>query len=190
MQFKNRPAIGIKPPRLWTEAGLSIGSMIVVSGADAREKIDHIVCHEMTHAYCVNLELPMWLNEGLAMVTVDKYLGKQTVKPESLELLKRKNHRRTPESHRTAMDMGHEFFAFQYVRGYWITRFLDETRPELLRRLLKGRRLDWEVTKEIAQELGMDRHRFWEEVDQVVLDHFSVEAMPQSTPEPQLPTSF
>ena len=86
-RYGKRRVIGIKPPHLLRSADSSLGELIFIKEGDMNEKMRHITCHELTHAFASHLRLARWLNEGLAMVTVDKLVDKPTVKPETLETL-------------------------------------------------------------------------------------------------------
>ena len=79
-QFGKRHTFGVKPPHLLKDADQSIGERIFVKEENIDVKVQQNTCHELTHAFSSHLKLPMWLKEGLAMVSVDKYAGKPTVK--------------------------------------------------------------------------------------------------------------
>jgi len=66
----------------------SIGARLFVEEPDINNKIQHFTCHELVHACSSHLRLPMWLNEGIAMVTVDRFVGEQTVRMDTLDLVK------------------------------------------------------------------------------------------------------
>jgi hypothetical protein len=59
-----------------------------------------------------------------------------------------------------------------YVRGYWITRFLDESQPEVMKSLLKKRMPHWRLENLLAQSFQLDRAAFWRQIDRLVVDHF------------------
>ena len=62
---------------------------------------------------------------------------------------------------------------YHTTRGYWITRFLAETNPDLLPDLLKhrqGRALD----RTIERALGLSHGALWRQIDEIVFDHFNV----------------
>jgi hypothetical protein len=43
---------------------------------DETHTIERIIAHEMTHAGLAHLPIPLWLNEGLAVNTEDKLMGR------------------------------------------------------------------------------------------------------------------
>jgi hypothetical protein len=58
-----------------------IGERIFVKTDDVT-KVQQIACHELVHAFTSHLRLPVWLHEGLAMVTVDRLLQNQSIQGE------------------------------------------------------------------------------------------------------------
>ena len=64
---------------------------------------------------------------------------------------------------------------YHTVRGYWLTRYLRERQPDLLKRLLSQRRDQKTLAHEIAQGLGIAETTFWQEIDNIVVAHFEKE---------------
>jgi hypothetical protein len=60
-----------------------------------------------------------------------------------------------------------------YVRGYWLTRYLDETQPGLLKDFLSKRYQYDEFEREIATAAGKGLEGFWGEIDEVLVSHFN-----------------
>lgn len=170
--YRGRPAVGVKPPRLIEQADRSIGELVYEPEPDLRRKMEHIACHELTHAYAGQLQLPMWLNEGLAMVTVDKYFGRQTVKSTTLAALAQSRRPHRPAQYRRVPGMSKEEIAYHYTWGYWAVRYLTETHPELLREILRAKRSRRAVEKLIAGTLGCDRGSLWSTIDDAVAMRF------------------
>jgi hypothetical protein len=50
----------------------AMGESIFAKEENPEQILLPIVCHELTHACSSHLDLPTWLNEGLAMVSVDR----------------------------------------------------------------------------------------------------------------------
>jgi hypothetical protein len=171
-QFGRRRAVGVKPPWLMAEADRSIGTHIFVPEANIDEKVELTTCHELAHAFVAHLRLPNWLKEGQAMVTVDQYAGKPTVKAETREALERYSVKAREASSRRISVQDPDAAAYLYTRGYWITRFLDETQPELLRDLLVERMPHEVLESRIADSLGMSQEDFWDSIDQTIVSHF------------------
>lgn len=164
------PAVLIKPPHLLAEADIRLGERIFVRLDDITDRVRAVSCHELVHAYANSRGLPPWLNEGIAMLTVDRFFGFDTVKPQTLELLG------TVEpplrSYLWLSRLTDTELVKLYARGYWITRFLHEEHPDTLRRLL-GRRLGIGVNeRRLARAVGLPRRRLWGEIDGIVFDHY------------------
>ncbi len=168
-RFGRRSAVGVKPPRLLREADRTLGERLFLAEPDLEGKARQIAVHETVHACSLHLRLPAWLNEGLAMAAVDGAAGKTTVRGDSLSLLAGDEHdgRRYPPPDRR----GAEAFLRVYAQGYWRVRFLEETRPGLLKELLKGKRRGREWLPAIARALGL-ADEGGAELDRRVTEHF------------------
>jgi hypothetical protein len=172
-QFGKRRTAAVKPARLIEEADRTIGQRIYVKEEHIEEKVRHTACHELVHALTSHLKLPHWLNEGLAMVGVDRCFGKTTVLEETLSLLESE-----PEAEDEVLKLRitedrKDAIVNLYARGYWITRFLDEAHPELLKRLLAERRSHDDLAAELAAGLGVDRGALQENIAEIALAHFT-----------------
>lgn len=171
-RYGRRTAIGIKPPRLLDVSDRSVGVHMFVEEKDPIVKIRHLACHELTHAASAHLRLPAWLNEGLATVTVDRFLGKATIRQESLNLLQRVQPKTTPPSYRDLHRFQGETLAYHAVRGYWIVRLLEDTCPGLLRSLLAERRAPAAIERQVAERLGLKPEALWRDIDGRVAERF------------------
>lgn len=170
-RYGQHVAIGIKPPRLLEAADRNPSLRVFEAEPEARLKIQHLVCHELTHACAAHLSLPMWLNEGLAAVTVDRCLGKRTIRADSLALVKAFQPKAPPPTYRQLAGLTGEALAYHTVRGYWITHYLDAVRPGLVRQLLTAPRSASALVAEIAGALGLEGERFWTQIDGLVAAH-------------------
>jgi hypothetical protein len=171
-RYGRRIAVGIKPPRLIEVSDRSMGELIFYPEEDPSRKLESVTCHELTHAFTSHLKLPMWLNEGLAMVTVDGMAGKPTVRSETLDTLRSSSGQSGLGSYGRLRAGDTQGLVYHTVRGYWITRYIDEVRPGLLGRLLTQRRSHSVLEAEIASEFGQDRSEFWSSIDGVVVPHY------------------
>ena len=106
------------------------------------------------------------------MVTVDRYMGKPTVKHETLETLEMLEALAGTAGYRKVSMQDQDAAVYLYTRGYWITRYLEDTQPELLRSLLQRRQSQSALETEVAAALGMEREAFWSEIDGMVIAHF------------------
>jgi hypothetical protein len=176
--FGRRRTVGVKPPWLLQKADGSLGDRIFVLGRDLEQRVEHNTCHELAHAFVAHLKLPAWLKEGQAMVTVDRYAGEPTVQAGTLETLARSSAEPGAGSGRQLQAREQEALVYQCVRGYWITRMLDEAQPDLLRRLLAERTTPQALERRLAAGLGLGHGGFWERIDPVVVAHFQQTGSP------------
>jgi hypothetical protein len=170
-RYGHRRVVGLKPPRLIKLAQGGAGERIFLPLPDAAEKVRHNTCHELAHAFVDHLDLPDWLKEGLAMVTVDRFAGGPTVRPETVDSLARS--RGEAPAGRTGLDLRDpDAVVYLYVRGYWLTRFLHETQPGLLQGLLAHRHDPEALERQVSAALGIPHGEFWREIDGLVAAHF------------------
>jgi hypothetical protein len=167
-QLGKRRMVGVKPPRLIQVSNSGLGARIFVSEPDMARKVEQITCHELTHAATAHLKLPAWLNEGLAMLTVDRFVGRPTVKAETAATLAHAPD--MPRSRRLPQDP--DALVYVYVRGYWPTRYFEETRPGLLKSLLTQRYPPAELESRIAAAYEMEHTAFWRNLDTTVAAYF------------------
>lgn len=171
-RFRRRPVVGVKPPRLIAQSDTSIGQMIYIKQPDLNKQLEFAVCHEMTHACSAHLRLPMWLNEGIAMVSVERLYGGPRVRTDTLRSLNQPGRKRAQGKYRDLLKMKKQEIAYHYVRGYWMTRFLMDAHPGLLSGPLKKRHRRRSMEEKLAFALGISRKAFWDEIDRIVVEHF------------------
>jgi len=170
--YGKRVAVGVKPPRLVAAANKDIGQRIFTGEWDRIQKTQLITCHELVHAFTGHLRLPPWLHEGLAMTTVDRFVGEPTIRRNTIETLAQASLHTRPKGYRSLSPGDTNTFVYLFVRGYWIVRYLENTQPELLRTLLAERHSRRALEDKLASALGMTREEFWESIDQEVAAHF------------------
>jgi len=179
-RYGKRVAIGVKPPRLLEQSDRkyhgSIGVRMFVEEKDMRVNVQHVTCHELTHACSAHLKLPTWLNEGIATVTVDRFLKRPTIREETLAFMRGFLPKGAPPTYRELSRMGGEAIAYHGMRGYWLVRYLEEKHPGFLRRMFSLHRDPKAIEQEMIVELGMEPGRFWGQIDNVVVDHFERKA--------------
>lgn len=172
-RYGRRSTVGVKPPRLIQSQQSSIGSQIFIPFPDG-ERVQDNTCHELMHAFSEHLKLPTWLHEGLAMLTVDYFAGQPTIREDTLQVFARTAEQGSVETSITEKkyrDLKSEGeVVYLYVRGYWITRYLDAKNHELLKSMLVRKGSPQEFESDLAQSMGMTRDEFWDKIDQLVLD--------------------
>lgn len=167
-KFGSHVAIGVKPPRLLESSDTSIGKLIFVEQIDMHYKIQQLVCHELTHACTTRLKLPAWLNEGLAMLTVDHFTGQRTVREDTRTLLHEKPLRVAPLSYRKMARLDGRSMGLHVVRGYWVADLMESRIPGFFRRQFEHWKGAVALEREMARILGLPRERFWEQVDDML----------------------
>jgi hypothetical protein len=173
LSYGRRRTVGVKPSRLLELARSTIGRELFEPERSMDEKLRGIVCHELTHAFTSHLGLPVWLKEGLAMLTVDRYLGRETVRQATLSALSASSGRLTPRG-RARLDVDdRETLVYLYIFGYWLTRYLDETAPGALRDLLARRRRPDQLEALIAAAVGSPVDEYRATVDARLAAHFA-----------------
>ena len=173
-RYGRRVAIGIKPPRLLESSDKSIGVHMYIEEKETKIKVRHLACHELTHACSAHLKLPAWLNEGLAAVTVDRYLEKRTIRADTIELVKSFMPKARPLTYREMARQSGRAFAYHAVRGYWLVRYLEEKRPGFLKRALASPRVARTIEDDIAVELGIEPGGLWSKIDDMIVAHFEM----------------
>jgi hypothetical protein len=174
--YGRRHAVGVKPPRLMESADRSIGRRIFVAEEDVREKVRRVICHELTHAFTADLGLPVWLKEGLAMTAVDHFAGKTTVRRDTLRLLENPSgHAPSAGSEKIRVQQPDEVIRL-YARGYWLTRYVEETQPDTMKEILRRRRSRMEVEELLATAYRQSRREFLRDIHSAVRRHFADEA--------------
>lgn len=173
-RFGRRCVVGVKPASLLEASDRSIGQRIYLPEPDLEVRVEELTCHELTHAFTSRLRLPAWLNEGLAMLSVDFKMGKPTIKPETLSALAQTGGEPGTASYRKIDLRNPDRAVYIYVRGYWITRYFEETHHGVLKRLLGQRFSRNMLQDQLAKAVGMDPQQFWSRIDRLVVDHYSV----------------
>ena len=174
--YGRRVAIGIKPPSLLAVSDKCIGLRMFVEEKDTQTKIRHLTCHELTHACSAHLKLPAWLNEGLAAVTVDRFLEKQTIRRDTLELLRKYTPKGSPPTYAKLSRLDAEAIAYYAVLGYWFVQFLEELHPGFLKRLFSSSPDPRKIENEIAVQLGVEPDGFWVKIVPMLVTHFESQA--------------
>lgn len=171
-RYGQRQVVGIKAPRLIAGVVDAYGEKIFIREDDLYLKMLSVLCHELTHAFSAHLSLPAWLIEGLAMVTVDRCLGKITVRPDSLDLLGEPIQPHTPKDRINMQAQSREEIILLYIRGYWLTRFLADTQAELLNKALTTSMSASSLEETTAAALGIPPDLFWQKVEPLLVNHY------------------
>ncbi|UCH61307.1 MAG: hypothetical protein JSV61_07435 [Anaerolineales bacterium] len=172
-RYGRRYVVGVKPPRLIVTGDSALGDKIFIREDDHAAKVQSITCHELTHAFSDHLQLPDWLKEGLAMVTVDRYFERTTVKPETLNLLKQFSEKMVSQEPATIPVSREDILLQEYIYGYWFTRYLESTQPGLLKNLLGQQMPGEQIESEIAVAYGLKRDELRGEMGAMIVSHYT-----------------
>jgi len=174
-RYGSRRAVGVKPARLLQIADRRIGDRFFIKETNIEEKVQSITCHELTHAYMAHLRLPTWLKEGLAMLMVDKFFERPTVQHKTLALLEHSPEKHGPGGRQKLRIEDEEALVRLYTRAYWLTRYIEETQPGLLKDLLSQPSSQVELESRIAAAYEKGLAQFWGEIDGCLLSYFKPE---------------
>jgi hypothetical protein len=167
-KFGSQVAIGVKPPRLLASSDTTIGQLIFEEEPDLQRKLQQLVCHELTHACAAHLGLPAWLNEGIAMLTVDRFAGRRTVRMDTLDRLRANPPRCQPPGYRQLAGLEGRSIALHTVRGYWLIELVERRLPGFFKRQFAAWKGARALERDVAGLLGLPVGRFWEQVDDVI----------------------
>lgn len=149
IRYGKRVVVGVKPYRLMVEADQTPGRQIYIAGRTPEEKVETVTCHELTHAFTFHLGLPGWLFEGLATRAMEHYLESPVIKAGTLDVL---------TDGISTMDDNLQprmrALVTEYLRGYWLTRYIEATQPRLLQQFLTARLDRKEFERQLTAALG------------------------------------
>jgi len=172
LHYGRRRAVGVKPPRLIQMGNRSPGEKFFVRERDLSEKVQTVTCHELVHAFTSHLKLPTWLHEGLATLAMEHYLDRRIVREETLENLTSFSWAQTGTGTEKLRVDKPQALISQYARGYWLTRYIEEARPELLKALLSERIGREELEEKIASAFQKDQESFWRDIQGELISQY------------------
>lgn len=133
--WRGAPSVGVKGPG-GLRATSELGAELFEPVADLEEKLEHVACHELTHAFTAHLRLPGWINEGVAMRAVDHLAGGSTVRMESKERIQEAPRVFRTRAFKLGVRRDPRRLLEIYATGYWATRAIDESSGDALRETL------------------------------------------------------
>ena len=171
-RFGTRRTVGLKPPELLVKSKNNIGEEIFITINDSYVKFQLNACHELTHAYSAHLNLPSWLKEGIAMVSADRYIKRQTVKQSTLNKLGETASTNNPRTYRKIHVTNPGELIYFYICSYWATRLIEETQPGLIKSLLAKRLSHKEFETQLSAAYNVDLTEFWNRTNQLAIIQF------------------
>ena len=106
------------------------------------------------------------------MVAADEFLGVRTVRTDTIQSLKHPRQKRAIGRYQDLPRMQKDEIVYQYVRGYWITRYLMDRHAGLLNNLLDKKHSRRTTENMLAGALGLRRRSLWKQIDGIVIQHF------------------
>jgi len=173
LTVQNHTTCGIKSPDLVDPAGVKLSRRIYIEYANSDSLVQAAICHELTHAFSIHLNLPLWLNEGIAMYAVDKFTEKTTVKTETLEFIENYPHKKPLTNYSNLMSGNDDRIVYTYARAYWLTRYLEHNYPGFIRDLLDKRQSKCKIEQQLSLKTGIPVKDFWNEIDKKIVAQFA-----------------
>lgn len=156
-----------------SKAGQSpIEEKVFYKSASASLAFERSVCHILVGIFVSPLTLPHWLKNGFAIFCSDEILDNKYIKNESLTLFQNVVYK---EIKNYASETNtEEAFAYNYVKGYWTVRYLEEEYPGFLKETFKSYK-STDVVRVIGEKLGLDTtddEKMWIQLDEFLYNHF------------------
>ena len=99
----------------------------------------------------------MWLNEGIATITVDQFMERPMIRLDTLEFVRSYLPKAPSPTYRQLSRMDREAIAYHGVRGYWLVRYLEEKHPGFLRHMFSLRQDSKVIERGMITELNMSQ---------------------------------
>jgi len=176
LRAKKNPIIDIKSPDELKNSDPSIGKDIYTNdayGNNYKSKWIGLACHELVHAFTSSQFLSLWLNEGIAQLTVEKFLNKETISTDTIVSLKNNAGKAKNINYRNIHRMEKSLITYSLVRGYWITRYLDEKYPKLLKEIVSNKIMGKKIKKLLVQKTEIDPDGNCMETDLLISNYFN-----------------
>lgn len=167
-----RRVIGVKPPELWPDPLTNFGVKVFADSETDEEKFQWLLCHEAVHAFSYHLRLPLWLNEGIASYSVDLLYQKQTIRPELIQLLEKREEAAEDMNYRKIQSKEKKLLLYHFLRGYFLTRYLHENHGGLIGEIMAHRIPYKEINTKVASVLDIPVDQLWTQVDSILTAYF------------------
>lgn len=166
---KKYPIILLKPIEIYGRLDNSIGKLIYIDGKMYKKKDRFLItlCDQLVNA-CIPSKIPLWINEGVSSLTVENLIKKQIYKNASIQLLK--NDYKIINVHEFSK-VSDNCIAYNYAKGYWTVRYLEENYPGFLKETFKEYRGE-EIVDQIRLKLGLNHEKFWEQLDELLYENY------------------
>lgn len=169
----NSPTCVVKSPAAVELSGRKLGSKIYIQDLNSDSLVQAAICHELTHAFSIHLNLPVWLSEGIAMYAVDKFTGMTTVKAETIRDIEAYQYKNRSTNYSNLMSGDKKSIVYTYARAYWLTRYLEHNYPGFIRGLLVKRQSKRKIEQQLSLKTGIPVKDFWNEIDKKIVAQFT-----------------
>lgn len=129
------------------------------------------LCHELTHIHTSEIELPLWLSEGIATFTEEKFTGHQRDKIEGIQYLKTVELKKIFNKD---LEEG-KIETYLAIKGYWTVKYLEKECPGFLKKVFENNSGE-DVVNKISDKLKISngsKKEFWEAIDNKVYNYFT-----------------
>ncbi len=169
---KNVENILVKPMEIYKNTNHITGEMIFKKYKNKEKNFRMRVCSALITTYISSLNLSIWLNQGITLYTIDRYIGEKIVKEETINMLI--NNTKYKKIYGTnSIDVDDQTLLYNYVKGYWTINYLEENYPGFLKETFRKSKVNLE--KEIMNKLGLNtssEEEFWIKLDNKLCDYF------------------
>lgn len=159
------PSILIKSLPVLELIESNIGKLIYKKIKNNHERYKHGYIGLLIGIRIYELKCPKWLGSGIGSMTSEKFLSRDIVKKETINML--------APGYRDK-DLNNLDNAYPHVIGYWTVRYLEENYPGFLKETFKKHKGE-EIVGQISKKLGLntdDKEELWTQLDELLYDHY------------------
>jgi hypothetical protein len=160
----------VKPIISYSKLDYGFSELLFYNENDPEIKFKSVLCQELLYLFSSYLNIPSWLNYGISLVTINKYIGKKIIRTDTINILR--EYHIKEKNINNIRDIDDKKIAYNYAKGYWTVRYLEKNYPGFLKESFKKKDLD--IEKEIAEKIGIstDKESFWSELDEFLYNYF------------------
>lgn len=147
--FKKKPEVGV-------------GNLIYIESKNIQEKYKHGFVSLIISIRLHEIKCPKWLGSGIGSFTSEKFLSRNIVRKDTINLLSIQNKNKDLNSVNTA---------YPHVLGYWTVRYLEENYPGFLKKIFKRYKGE-EIVDQIRLQLGLSQENFWDQLDELLYENY------------------
>jgi hypothetical protein len=143
-----------------------IGNELLKSEITLEKKIEVIIIHELVHV--CSMHLRDWRHEGIALYTQDVFMGHQTIRETTINIIDQyKGNRKAPPT-RDFISLSKDEAIYHYSHVYWLTKYLESEYPGFL----KKHSSDYQIDNKIRKKLNITGGDYWMKIDKMLVNRF------------------